>query len=179
MHFCEAPHCPFTLVKVTTYRADGRLRFKRPLWLIVTHRHGLSLKAIRAAYLRRPTIEHFNRFVKQRLLFEAAQMGSVEQDERWAQVVNLAYWQLCASRGMVERNVRPWERYKPQPPADRPATPSQTQRGFGRLLLELGTPARAPQPRGKSPGRPKGYRPVPRKRFPVVYKGKKQVASVT
>jgi len=179
MHFSEAPRCPFTLVKVTTYRADGRLRFKRPMWLTVPHRHGLSLQEIRGAYLRRPTIEHFNRFVKQRLLFEVAQMGSVEQDERWAQVIKLAYWQLYISRNAVDRVVRPWERYKPKPPADRPATPSQTQRGFGRLLLELGTPARAPQLRGKSPGRPKGYRPAPRKRFPVVYKGKKQVAGVT
>lgn len=179
MHFSKAPRCPFTVVKVTTYRANGQLRFKHPLWLVVTHRHGLSLKAIRAAYLRRPVIEHFNRFAKQRLLFEAAQMGSVEQDERWAQVVKLAYWQLYASRNVVECNVRPWERYKPKPPDDQPATPSQAQRGFGRLLLDLGTPARAPQPRGKSPGRPKSYRPAPRKRFPVVYKGQKQADGIT
>ena len=179
LHFREAPHCPFTLVKVTTYRANGQLRFKHPLWLVVTHRHSLSLPAIRAAYLRRPTIEHFNRFVKQRLLFEAAQMGSVEQDERWAQVVKLAYWQLYASRNLVERSVRPWERYKPKPAADQPATPSQAQRGFSRLLLDLGTPAQPPQPRGKSPGRPKGNRPGPRKRFPVVYKGQKQADGVT
>jgi hypothetical protein len=179
MHFSEAPHCPFTLVKHVTYRADGRLRFKHPTWLMVTHRHGLSLQEIRAAYLRRPTIEHFNRCVKQQLLFEAAQMGSLEQDERWAQVVKLAYWQLYVSRNVVERVVRPWERYKPKPPADQPATPSLARRGFERLLLDLGTPARPPQLRGKSPGRPKGYRPAPRKRFPVVYKGEKQVAGVT
>jgi hypothetical protein len=179
MHFQKAPHCRFTLVKVTTYKADGQLRFKHPLWLAVTHRHGLSLKEIRAAYLRRPVIEHFNRFIKQHLLFEAAQMGSVEQDERWAQVVKLGYWQLYASRNAVERDVRPWERYKPRPPADQPATPSQTRRAFGRLLPDLGTPARAPQLRGKSPRRPKGYRPEPRKRFPVVYKGRKQPPSLT
>jgi hypothetical protein len=131
MHFQKAPHCPFTLVKVATYKADGQLRFKHPLWLAVTHRHGLSLKEIPVAYLRRPVIEHFNRFVKQHLLFEAAQMGSVEQDERWIQVVRLAYWQLYASRNAVERDVRPWERYKPRPPANQPATPSQTRRAFG------------------------------------------------
>lgn len=179
MHFQKAPHYPFTLVKVTTYKADGQLRFKHPLWLAVTHRHGLSLKEIRAAYLRRPVIEHFNRFIKQHLLFEAAQMGSVEQDERWAEVAKLAYWQLYVSRNVVECDVRPWERYKPQPPADQPATPSQTRRAFGRLLPDLGTPTRAPQPRGKSPGRPRGYQPEPRKRFPVVYKGRKQPPSLT
>ena len=179
MHFCEASHCPFTVVKITTYRANGQLRFKHPLWLAVVNRRGLSLKEIRAIYLRRPVIEHFNRFIKQRLLFEAAQMGSVEQDERWSQVVKLAYWQLYASRKVVERRMRPWERYKPRLPANQPATPSQARRGFGRLLLDLGTPARASQLRGKSPGRPKGYRPVARERFPVVYKGQKQADSVT
>jgi len=61
MHFCEAPHCPFTVVKITTYRANGQLRFKHPLWLAVVNRRGLSLKEIRAIYLRRPVIEHFNR----------------------------------------------------------------------------------------------------------------------
>lgn len=167
------------MIRVTTCRANGQPCFKHPLWLAVTHRHGLSLKAGRAAYLCRPVIEHFNRFAKQRLLFEAAQVGSVEQDERWAQVVKLAYWQLYASRNMVERNVRAWERYKPRPPADQSATPSQMQRGFGRLLLGLGTPAHAPEPRGKSPGCPKGYRPALRKRFPVVYKGQKQTDGVT
>lgn len=147
--------------------------------ILVSESRGLSLKELRAAYLRRPVIEHFNRFIKQRLLFDVAQMGSVEQDQRWAEVVKLAYWQLYASRNVVECDVRPWERYKPRPPADQPATPSQTRRGFGRLLPDLGTPARAPQLRGKSPGRAKGYRPRPRERFPVVYKDRKQSASVT
>ena len=177
MHFQEALHCRFTLVKVTTYKADGQTRYKRPLWLIVTHRNGLSLEDIRAVYLRRAVIEHFFRFIKQRLLFEAAQMGSVEQDERWSQVVRLAYWQLYTSRLVVAGSVRPWERYKPQPAVSQPATPSQARRGFGRLLAELGSPARAPQVRGKSPGRPKGYRPQPQPRFEVVFKGQNQPAN--
>jgi len=177
MPFWKAPHCPFTLVKVTTYNADGQLRFKRPMWLIVSGRRHLSAKQARMAYRRRVVGEHLFRFVKQRLLFEAAQMGSVEQDERWSTVVGLAYWNLYVSRDVVERSVRPWERYKPAPPVEQPATPSQARRNFSRLLPELGTPASAPQPRGKSPGRAKDDCPQPRKRFKVVYKGKKRSAS--
>ena len=178
MHFQKAPHCPFTLVKVVTYNADGQLRFKRPVWLIVSGRHRLPAKQARKAYRRRPVGEHLFRFIKRHLLFEAAQMGSVEQDERWITVVGLAYWNLYVGRDIVERSVRPWERYKPAPPVGQPATPSQARRNFGRLLPELGTPASEPQPRGKSPGRAKGDRPQPRKRFKVVYKGKKRSASV-
>ena len=174
MHFQEAPHCPFTLVKVTTYKADGKPRFKKPLWLIIHGQRVLPAEQARSTYLRRPTIEHFNRFVKQNLLFEASQMGSVEQEERWSKVVGLAYWNLYVSRNLVERSVRPWERYKPVPPARHPASPSQARRGMARLLPKLGTPARAPQTRGKSSGRAKGYQPPPRKRYKVVHKGKKR-----
>lgn len=177
MHFQKAPHCPFDLLRVATYNADGQLCYKCPMWLMVSgHRH-LSAKEARKAYLRRPTEEHFFRFVKQKLLFEAAEMGSVEQDERWIDAVGLAYWNLYVCRDIVEPSVRPWERYKPEPPEGQPATPSQARRGFSRLLPDLGTPASAPQPRGKSPGRPKGHCPEPRKRFEVVYKGQKQATS--
>jgi hypothetical protein len=176
MHFKKAPHCPFTLVKVTTYNADGQLRFKRPVWLIVSGHRRLPAKQARKAYRRRPVGEHLFRFVKRHLLFEAAQMGSVEQDERWSTVVGLAYWNLYVNRDIVGRSVRPWERYKPIPPVGQPASPSQARRSFGRLLPELGTPASAPRPRGKSPGRAKGDRPQPRKRFKVVYKGRKRSA---
>jgi hypothetical protein len=177
MHFQEAPHCPFTLVKATTYKADDQPRFKHPLWLIISGQRLLPAQQGRSAYLRRPTIEHFNRFVKQRLLFEASQMSCVEQDERWSKVVGLAYWQLYVCRHLVERSVRPWERHKPVPPARQPASPSQARRGMGRLLPNLGTPARVPRPRGKSPGRAKGYRPSPRERYKVVFKGKKRSVS--
>jgi hypothetical protein len=174
MHFQKAPHCPFTLVKVTTYKADGTPRFKNPLWLIVQGQRPLSAEQARLAYLRRPTVEHLNRFIKQNLLFEAAQMGSVEQEERWSKVVALAYWNLYVCRNLVGPSVRPWERYKSVPPTIQPATPSQARRGMDRLLPDLGTPARAPRLRGKSPGRAKGYRPQPRKRYEVVYKGGKR-----
>lgn len=179
MHFQKAPHCPFDLLRVATYDADGQLLFKHPMWLMVSGHRRLSAREARKAYLRRSTEEHFFRFVKQKLLFDAAEMGSVEQDERWSDVVGLAYWNLYVGRDIVGRSVRPWERYKPAPPVGRPATPSQARRGLGRLLPELGTPASAPQPRGKSPGRPEGYRPEPRQRFEVVYKGQKQADGTT
>ena len=179
MHFQEAPRCPFDLLRVASYDADGQLLFKHPLWLMVSGHRRLPAKEARKVYLRRSTEEHLFRFLKQKLLFEAAEMGSVEQDERWINVVGLAYWNLHVVRDIAGRSVRSWERYKPTPPAGQPATPSQARRGFGRLLPELGTPASAPRPRGKSPGRPKGYHPQPRQRFEVVYKGQKQAADAT
>jgi hypothetical protein len=51
-------------------------------------------------------------------------------------------------------------------------TPRQVQRGALRYLLQLDTPAHATRTAGKGTGRPKGYYPPPRKRYPVVKRPK-------
>ena len=47
------------------------------------------------------------------------------------------------------------------------------QRDFGRIIAPVGTPARAPKPRGDAPGRAKGVRPPKRTPQPVIKKAKK------
>jgi len=166
--------CPFTLVRIRLLDSDGRPAFKRPLWLIVMgrRRHELSVLAVYQAYIQRYDLEHFFRFGKQRLLLDKYQTSDVEHGENWWQLVQLAYVQLWLARSLAETMLRPWERYLPQPKSGI-ASPSTAQRDFGRIIRQIGTPAAAPKPRGKSPGRAKGTRPEPRKRHPVVKKGKK------
>jgi hypothetical protein len=66
---------------------------------------------------------------------------------------------------------RPWERnLKPDPSAR--ITPSKVQQDWNRIISQLGTPASAPKPRGKSPGRQLGQTQTVRPRFSVVKKGK-------
>ena len=84
----------------------------------------------------------------------------------------LAYVQLWAARELTVHLPRPWERYLPQPP-EGCITPSNVQRDWNRITAQMGTPAVAPKPRGKSPGRLKGQSQTPRKRQPVIKKGKK------
>jgi len=48
--------------------------------------------------------------------------------------------------------------------------PGQVRRMMPTFLSQLGTPARPCQPRGKAPGRPKGFHPKPAKRYPVIVK---------
>src|SRR5437879_2837479 len=52
----------------------------------------------------------------------------------------------------------------------RSATTQQVRRAMGRIIAGLGPPAKHPQPRGYSPGRPKGAIPKKAPRFQVVYK---------
>jgi hypothetical protein len=78
--------------------------------------------------------------------------------------VAIAHNHLVLAKELVEPVLRPWES------KHRPATPQQVHRAMGTFLPLLGTPARHPQPRGKSPGRAKGTTLGRAKRFSVVKK---------
>ena len=52
-------------------------------------------------------------------------------------------------------------------------SPSDVQRDCGRILQQIGTPARPPKPRGKAPGRRAGERLVLRVQLPIIKKSVK------
>jgi hypothetical protein len=166
---------PFTLIRARLLNADGKQVFQRPLWLLVMGQHGKELSLLESweAYQRRYDVEHFFRFGKQRLLMTAYQTPEVQHEENWWQLAQLAYVQLWLARCLAEAVPRPWERYLPQFQTgieSQEASPSVVQRDFGRIIGEIGTPARVPKPRGKSPGRVKGDGQKPRKRQKVIKK---------
>lgn len=166
---------PFTLIRIRLFNEANEQVFQRPLWLLVMgqRRNELSLTEGWKAYRRRYDVEHFFRFGKQRLLMTAYQTPEVQHEENWWQIAQLAYVQLWLARCLAEAMPRPWERYLPQfqtQTKNQEASPSMVQRDFGRIIQEIGTPAKAPKPRGKSPGRTKGDRQKPRKRQRVIKK---------
>ena len=85
-----------------------------------------------------------------------------------AGMVVLAFLQLYLARELGLHALLPWEA------KGRPVTPRQVRRIMPTLLVQLGTPARACQPRGKAPGRAKGFRPQPAQRYPVIHKTSKK-----
>jgi len=165
---------PFTLVRARLLNETGKPVFKRPLWLIALgeRRYELSLLDIWNSYEQRVDIEHFFRFGKQRLLLNDYQTPVVEHEENWWQLVQLAYLQLYLARDLAETLPRPWEKHLLKTLQSDIASPSMVLRAFERIIASIGTPAKAPKPRGKSPGRVKGERPGPRKRHPVIKKTK-------
>ena len=167
----------FTVIRCCVFNEKGEQVFQRPLWLLImgAQREALSLIEIWQAYRQRYDLEHFFRFGKQRLLMNAYQTPDVEHEENWWQIVQLTYLQLWLARSLVQGLPRPWERYLPNPNPDS-ATPAATQRDFGRILRQIGTPAKHPKPRGKSPGRTSGQRLKPRTRHPVIKKGAQKPA---
>jgi len=92
------------------------------------------------------------------------------QAERWTWLVLAAYTQLRLARQLACDQRLAWER--PRPPGQ--LSPYRVRRGFPRLLCVVGSPAAAPKPSGRSPGRPKDRRSGPALRHPAIKKPTKK-----
>ena len=119
------------------------------------------------------TIEHTVRFAKQTLGWTTPRPRHPEQADRWTWLVLAAYTQLRLARQLACDQRLPWERPRPQ----LRLSPVRVRRGFPRLLCALGSPAAAPKPSGRSPGRPKGRCSGPATRYPAIKKPAKKPPS--
>jgi hypothetical protein len=154
------------LVEVQRLPRGERRREPRVLWLWW---HGPEevepdLGLLWRAYVRRFDLEHTFRFLKQGMGWTTPRVRHPEQADLWSWLVVAAYTQLRLARARVADRRLPWERrYE----ACR-LTPVRVHRVVSSLLVELGTPAKAPKPCGRSPGRPKGRLSGRAKRHPAV-----------
>jgi hypothetical protein len=112
------------------------------------------------------------RFEKQALGWTTVRLRDPAAADRWTWLLGAVVWQLWLARGLVADRKLPWER--PVDPAR--LSPGRVRRAFGGLLAGLVPRSRAPQPRGKSPGRQVGDRPGRRERHPVHRRGPPKAA---
>src|SRR6266700_7761384 len=163
LHFQQDRELDLAVIRVEREVAKGTKRDPRVSWFVMLD-ESVPLPQIAQQYRRRFSQEHGYRFLKQELLWTRVHVRTPEQFERWSWLVALVMNQLYLAREFGQALHRPWEC------TDRPVTPQQVRRVMPAILLQVGTPARPCQPRGKSPGRAKGFRPEPAPRFPVVRK---------
>ena len=154
------------LVEVGRLPQGKRRREPKALWLWWNGAGAPDLDLLWRSYCRRFSVEHGIRFLKQALGWTAPRVRYPEQVDRWTWLVLAAYSQLRLARGLVADRRLPWERPLPT----EKLTPYRVLRSFVTLLPLVGTPAAAPKPRGRSPGRPRGSRSGRAKRYPVVKK---------
>lgn len=98
------------------------------------------------------------------LKWTTPKLRSPEAADRWTWLVLLAYVHLRLARPLVLDHRLPWQAPLP---AEK-LTPARVRRAFSQLLPMLGRLASVPKPCGRSPGRPKGRKSVPSKRFPAI-----------
>jgi hypothetical protein len=164
LHLRKARSIPITVVWIIRERARGTKRDPRESWFWWLGRALPPLAELARIYPRRFGQEHGYRFDKQDLLWASVRVRSPEQLQRWTDLVAAVRNQLVLARDLAEVVRRPWEARV------RVATPRQVRRAMGRIIAQLGTPARPPQRRGKSPGRAVGAQVKRAERFAVVRK---------
>jgi hypothetical protein len=173
LHFRKLPTLIGLALRVEFLKPDGTLRYQRPMWLFWSGPETVALQDLCRMYLWRFAIEHAFRFMKQHLGLNAHCLTDNQAIQRWMWLCALAYWQLLLMGHEVDDLCPAWYPARQSEKEPGCLTPGQVQRGAGRFLARLGTPASAPRPAGKGRGRAKGYRPAPRKRYEVVRKSQK------
>jgi hypothetical protein len=156
------------LVEVERLPRAERRREPKQLWLWWHGPEGVQpdLRLLWRAYVRRFDLEHTFRFFKQALGWTTPRVRHPEQADRWTWLVMAAFTQLRLARAYVEDLRMPWERrYETGR-----LTPIRVHRVVSALLGHLGTPAKAPKPCGRSPGRPRGRLSGRAKRYPALKK---------
>ena len=160
-----------TLLRVAVSRLPGRTGAPQPLGLWWKGAGQPDLELLWRAYVRRFDREHPFRFFKQPRLWTTPRLRTPEQADRWTWLVRLAYTQVRLAQPLAADQRLPWE--QPLPPAA--LTPGRVRRAFSAVPAQVGTPAHAAQPCGRSPGRPQGRRSPPAPRYPVVKKTPKTI----
>ena len=143
-----------------------------PLLLILSGKRRREITALNAyqSYRRRFDIEHFFRFVKQKLLFCSYQTPELDHQISWWWFCCMAYWLLYHVRHIGQGSTRPWHKKRD---STKPAGPGEVKRLFAtRIFPALGSPSYPPINREKSPGRRLGTCFPKRERKKVIKKSK-------
>ncbi len=164
LHFQQDRALDLSVIRVEREAAKGTKRDPRVSWFVMLDAI-VPLSQIASQYRRRfSPLAQLPFSAPQELLWTRVHVRTPAQFERWSWLLVLVFNQLYLARELGQARPRPWES------TDRPLTPQQVRRVMPMILLQVGTPPRPCQPRGKSPGRAKGFRPKPAPRFPVVRK---------
>jgi len=136
---------PMSLVLVERLKEDSSARVAKPLWLAWVGEQMPELDTVWRLYLRRFAVDHWYRFLKQRLHWTLPKIQSPKQCERWSDLMPIITWELWLARDIVSDNPLPWQKSIAQ------LTPGRVAQSMGGVLMRIDTPAKPPKPRGKSP----------------------------
>ena len=168
LHLRTARWVEVSVIQVIRHGASERPRDPKVSWFVWKGDEPAPLAEISPTYRLRYSHEHGYRLDKQVLLWDKPRLRTPAQTERWTQIVACAHNQLVLARPLAGGIYRPWETRRAL------LTLAQVRRAMPTFLMQLGTPARPPQPRGKAPGRAKGFHPKPATRHPVIRKTSKK-----
>jgi hypothetical protein len=166
LDFSGSASIAMQLILVERILPEESLSKSQPLWLVWVGDKMPALTEIWQQYLRRFAVDHWYRFLKQRLDWTVPQLSTPQQAERWSDLMPILSWELWLARDLVAQHHLPWQK-----PLSN-LTPGRVAQSIALLLPQIGTPTVSPKPRGKSPGWQVGNKRTKKTRYPVVKKGK-------
>jgi len=110
LHFKSAAKHPMSLILVERLNENGSIRVAKPLWLAFCGEQMPALDQVWRLYLRRFTIDHWYRFLKQRLHWTLPKIATPKQCERWSDLMPIITWELWLARDIVLDNPLPWQK---------------------------------------------------------------------
>ena len=173
LHFKKARKEKVCAIRVLRHRAAGTKRDPKVSWFLCWAGNSPNppdlatpppLSDVPALYSLRYSLEHSYRVSKQDLLWDQPRLRTPEQFSCWTDMLSFVRNQLFLARDLVDAQRRPWESKR------RNNTPEQVRRAMGRIIVEIGTPARLCQPRGYSGGWPAGRPRKPAETYGIVFK---------
>ena len=164
LHFYRAAAHPVNLILIERIKPMSSGQTFPPMWLAWVGARTLPLATVWFKYLRRFGVDHWYRFAKQRLHWTLPNLRTPEQSERWSDLMPLMSWQLWLAKDIVVETRLPWQS------ATVDLSPGRVAQSMFSVLVEIGTPAQSPKPRGKSPGWTKGNTRTKPPRYPTVKK---------
>lgn len=166
VHFYRAAEHSVNLILVERLTPTSKGKTFPPLWLAWVGERSLPLEVVWRKYLRRFGVDHWYRFAKQRLHWTLPNLSTPKQSERWSDLMPFMTWQLWLARDLVAEHRLPWQK------ATINLTPGRVAGSMFSLLVRIGTPARPPKTRGKSPGWTTGNKRTKKPLYPVAKKGR-------
>jgi hypothetical protein len=164
LHFRKTATRPMSLIRVERLDDLGNLRVSKPLWLAWVGEEMPTLEEVWQLYLRRFTVDHWYRFLKQRLHWTLPKLSTPKQCDRWSDLMPMMTWELWLARDIVADNPLPWQKSQGN------LTPGRVAQAMGGVFAAIGTPAQPPKLRGKSPGWKTDQPRKRRIRYPIVKK---------
>jgi hypothetical protein len=164
LHFKQARPLLRSVLRVTRHGAKDTKRDPKVSWFVFRGQQLPPLAEVPTGYARRYSLEHAYRVDKQNLLWERPRLRTPKQFAHWTDLVACVRNQLFLARDRAGSLRQGWESPR------RACTPQQVRRCMGRIIAQLGTPARVCRPRGNASGWPQGRARKAVPTYPVVYK---------
>ncbi len=110
LHFSGSASCVMELILVERVEVGASPSQSKPLWLVWVGQSMPPLGQIWRKYLRRFAVDHWYRFLKQRLHWTTPQLSTPHQCERWSDLMPIMTWELWLAKDLVAQYHLPWQK---------------------------------------------------------------------